>query len=83
MTQYDNYHINRCDALEFLLDNFGEFPEQMPSLVREVAAGISENVFRGWCFVRLEDGELVFADCLSPCIRACDFYNAKRGVYDC
>ncbi len=75
MIAYDNYHIKRCDALEFLTNNFKEFPSVMPSCVVEVAYGISENIFRGWMFVVLADGELVFADCLSPCIRASDFNN--------
>lgn len=72
---YDKYHLYRCDALEFLLNNFDEFPETMPACVTEIAPGVSENVFRGWHFVVLENGELVFADCLSPCIRAADFNN--------
>lgn len=75
MIAYDRYHLSRCDALEFLANNFDQFPECMPELVREVAPGISENIYKGWCFVVLEDGELVFADCLSPCIRAADFRN--------
>lgn len=75
MCNYDNYHLNRCDALEFLANNFDQFPETMPELVREVADGISEDIFRGWRFVVIESGELVFADCLSPCIRARDFDN--------
>lgn len=72
---YDNYHINRCDAMEFLFNNFEFFPDKMPELVREVAEGISEDIFRGWRFIVLEEGELVFADCLSPCIRSSDFHN--------
>lgn len=47
MIEYDNYHINRCEALEFLSRNFRDFPEHMPN-VREVAEGISENIFKGW-----------------------------------
>lgn len=72
---YDNDHINRCDALEFIVNNFDVFPETMPGFVREVAPGISEEIFKGWRFVVLKDGELVFADCLSPCIRAEDTIN--------
>lgn len=68
---YDRYHLSRCDALEFLAANYPLFPETMPN-VREVAEGISENIFRGWCFVVLENGKLVFADCLSPCITKAD-----------
>ena len=69
MIEYDRYHIDRCDAIEFLVNNFSEFPEIMPEIVCEVAPGISENIFRNWRFVVLDDGELVFAKCLSPCIR--------------
>jgi len=75
MIAYDRYHLSRCDALEFLTNNFDEFPSVMPSCVVEIADGISESVFRGWRFVVIDTGELVFADCLSPCIRASDFSN--------
>lgn len=32
MTGYDNYHINRCEALEFLSRNFHDFPEHIQRL---------------------------------------------------
>lgn len=73
---YDNYLISRCDAMEWLAENYPVFPETMPS-VRQRAEGISETLFRGWGFVVLINGELVFADCLSPCIRAADMAEFK------
>jgi len=82
MIAYDRYHLNRCDALEFLANNFDQFPECMPELVSEIAEGVSEDIFRGWRFVVLHDGELVFADCLSPCIRARDFDNIFQPSED-
>ena len=84
MIEYDNYHINRCEALEFLSRNFHDFPEHMPN-VREVAEGISENIFKGWRFVVIDSGELVFADCLTPCIRKIDLeeFNATFSLSEC
>lgn len=61
MTTYDRYHINRCDALEFLHAEGGPTKE------------IGERIFNSWGFVLLLSGEVVFADCLSPCIRKRDF----------
>lgn len=76
---YDRYHLSRCDALEFLAVNYLVFPETMPN-VREVAEGVSENIFRGWRFVVLEEGELVFADCLSPCITKADLEAVRDTI---
>ena len=71
MIQYDSYHINRCDALEFLHAEVGFWPDCVPA--GGPTKEIGESLFHGWCFILLEDGELVFADCLSPCIRKSDF----------
>lgn len=82
MTQYDNYHINRCDALEYLVNNWGEFPRVVPE--GGPCNTISQMYYKGWCFVlTLPDEEVVFADCLSPCIRREDFeqYRATVGVW--
>lgn len=78
MIAYDRYHLNRCDAIEFLTENFDSFPESMPESVSLVAEGISESIFKGWRFVVIDSGELVFADCISPCIRACDMKNVFK-----
>ena len=70
---YDRYHIERCDAMEWLAENYPDFPESMPD-VKQLVDGISESLFRGWKFIVVED-ELLFADCLSPCIRKSDMKN--------
>lgn len=68
---YDRYLISRCNAIEFIKDRYNEFPLEMPD-VKQIAKGISESQFEGWKFIILDDGELVFADCLSECIRKDD-----------
>lgn len=69
---YDRYTISRCNAMEWLAEHYPVFPATMPEDVPLCASWCSEKLFEGWCFVELEEGELVFADCLAPCIRAAD-----------
>lgn len=68
---YDKYHLSRCDAMEWLAENYPIFPNKMPDVPMK-ADWCSGSLFNGWMFVILLDGSLVFADCLSPCIRAED-----------
>lgn len=74
---YDSYTIDRCNAMEWLAEHYPVFPGTMPEDVPLRASWCSDNLFEGWAFVLLEDGELVFADCLSPCIRAADMEGFK------
>ncbi|ENP2748033.1 hypothetical protein ACDF60_004527 [Salmonella enterica] len=74
---YDRYTINRCNAMEWLSEHYPVFPGAMPEDVPLRVSWCSDNLFEGWAFVLLEDGELVFADCLSPCIRASDMEGFK------
>lgn len=62
--------------MEFIKDRYNEFPLEMPD-VKQLAEGISESQFEGWKFVVLDDGELVFADCLSECIRKGDIKSME------
>lgn len=68
---YDKYHLSRCDAMEWLAENYPEFPNKMPDVPMK-ADLCGGSLFNGCMFVVLLDGSLVFADCLSPCIRAED-----------
>lgn len=74
---YDRYTINRCNAIEWLAEHYPVFPVALPDDVPFRASWCSETLFEGWAFVVLECGELVFADCLSPCIRAADMEGFK------
>ncbi|EDW9898079.1 hypothetical protein MKA87_004387 [Salmonella enterica] len=74
---YDRYTINRCNAMVWLAEHYPVFPGTMPEDVPLRASWCSDNLFEGWAFVLLEDRELVFADCLSPCIRASDMEGFK------
>lgn len=69
---YDKYTINRCDSMEWLAKNLVEWPTSMPNGDADM---ISMNMFNGWYFIRSMSGDIVFADCLSPCITESDFYN--------
>lgn len=73
---YDKYTLSRCDAMEWLAENYPIFPDKMPDVPMR-ADWWSENLFRGWGFIILLDGSLAFADCLSPCIRAPDMHDFK------
>ncbi|EPZ2140094.1 hypothetical protein RZR38_19030 [Citrobacter freundii] len=73
---YDKYTLNRCDAMEWLAEHYLVFPDKMPDVPLK-ADWCSANLFMGWGFVILLDGTLVFADCLSPPIRAEDMAGFK------
>lgn len=73
---YDKYTLNRCDAMEWLAEHYPVFPANMSGVPMRTR-WCSENLFNGWRFVLLESGEWVFADCLSPCIRAEDMDGFK------
>lgn len=78
MTLYDKYHIDRCDAMEYLVQNVEKFPTTIPRGSR--SKHIGQRLFRDWCFVRLDDGNIVFANCLSPCITANDLKQWREVV---
>ncbi|MDU2343325.1 MAG: hypothetical protein E7D81_24845 [Enterobacter asburiae] len=73
---YDKYTLNRCDAMEWLAEHYPVFPDKMPDVPLK-ADWCSASLFMGWGFVILLDGTLVFADCLSPPIRAEDMAGFK------
>ncbi|WIJ47646.1 hypothetical protein OI984_21530 [Enterobacter roggenkampii] len=73
---YDKYHLSRCDAMEWLAEHYPVFPASMPDVPMRIE-WCSENLFKGGSFVILLDGSLVFADCLSPPIRAEDMAGFK------
>lgn len=69
---YDNYTINRCDAMEWLAKNLVEWPMEIVGGETEI---VSMNMFNGWYFIQTMSGDIIFADCLLPCITETDFYN--------
>lgn len=77
---YDKYHLSRCDAIEWLAENYPDFPVEMPNVPLRTD-WCSETLFKGWLFVILLDGTLAFADCLSPCIRAEDMEGFKLSEF--
>ncbi|MEX9566219.1 hypothetical protein [Providencia vermicola] len=70
-----NEIAERMEALEFLRDNVGCFPEYMD----KVATG---RLFRGWRFVNtLDSNEILFANVLQPAITKREFDSVVGGVY--
>lgn len=76
--RYDMYHIDRCDALEYLAREWGNFPTTVPS--SRACKDISIAFFRDWRFIRVPDGEIVFGNCISPGITAADLEEFKMRV---
>ncbi|HGN2890423.1 TPA: hypothetical protein ACSEXO_003453 [Proteus mirabilis] len=65
----------RMEALEFLRDNIGCFPEYMDKVV-------TGRLFRGWRFVKdLDNNEILFANCLQPAITKREFDLVVGDVY--
>lgn len=75
---YDNYHLDHCDALEYLYNNWGTFPDTVPK--GGVSKDISSPYFRNWRFVRTLDGEIVFGNCISPGITRGEFEAYAQSV---
>lgn len=69
---YDKYTLDRCDAMEWLAKNLVEWPTE---IVDGRSKHIGKSLFKSWCFVNTTDDEIIFGDCLSPCITESDFYN--------
>ena len=76
---YDEYHLSRCDAMEWLAANYPEFPDYMPD-VPQAAKWISEPMFKNWRFVVLSDLRLVFANCVSPCVTKQDMARIRQLI---
>ena len=75
---YDKYHIDHCDALEYLFNNWGTFPDSIPEggLTRD----ISIAYFKTWRFVRTLQGEIVFGNCISPGVTRQEFESYVEKV---
>lgn len=58
---HDSYSVERCDALEYLCEAWGYFPEKVPP------GGCDENIsilyFRNWRFMKKSNGPVVFIRC--------------------
>jgi hypothetical protein len=70
---YDKYHIDRCEALEFLHAEVGFWPDCVPD--GGPTSNVGEAIFRSWRFILSLGGELLFANCLSDPIRKRDFLD--------
>lgn len=63
--------IEREDALEYLLLSVDDFPLDVPGK-------ISIRIFKDWHWVVLENDEVVFANCILPCITAEDLKRRRK-----
>lgn len=61
MNTYDEYSIERCDALEYLYNEWASFPNEVPG--GGIAKDISIRFFRGWQFMRKNNGPVIFLRC--------------------
>ncbi|QIU92124.1 hypothetical protein [Yokenella regensburgei] len=68
--------VIREDAMEYLIRNYSEFLEEIPS---GSSRNVSDRIFKDWRWVRCLDGEIVFANCIQEGIRANDF-NARKDT---
>lgn len=79
MSNYDKYHIDRCDAMEYLDRKWGNFPDSIPS--GGACKDVSVAYFRNWRFVNtLPDNNLVFANCLSAAITSDDLKEYQLNM---
>lgn len=76
MTRYIDA-VLREDAMEWLLNNYEEFPAKVKS---ECAPGISKPVFGNWRWVYTPLCGILLANCLQPGISREDFYRRKEGA---
>ena len=67
------YSVFREDAMEYLLKNVEQFPKEIPGK-------IAISIFQGWRWVESLEGEIIFADCISPFITAKDLQKRREGV---
>lgn len=69
---YDAYSLDRCDAMEWLAKTYRVLPDVIPAEMNQIDGWCSAPLFKDWRFVVLDNGELVFANFLSPCITKAD-----------
>lgn len=63
--------VSRVEALEFLAKHYGRFPDSLPT--DRPSEHISHRMVGGWRWVGSLEGDIIFADCLQPCIEAAEF----------
>lgn len=63
---------NWLDAMQYLIDNYDDFPESMDVDIQLDAQ------FRNFRFIRHTSGEIFFANCIQPGISKDDFDNFKQ-----
>jgi len=69
------YSVFREGAMEYLLQNVEQFPKEVPGK-------ISISIFQGWRWVESLEGEIIFADCISPCITAKDLQERREQTVE-
>ncbi|EMH4161626.1 hypothetical protein RJ498_000841 [Pluralibacter gergoviae] len=68
--------VLREDAIEHLIRTHQRFPQDVPP---GASKNVSHRIFGNWRWVRLLDGEVVFANCIQECIRKEDFDSRKKS----
>lgn len=67
--------IEREDAMEWLLENYAEFPQKVPA--GDMSRNVSNPMFQCWRWILTLKLEVVFANMYQPCISKEDFEARK------
>ncbi|CNF52129.1 hypothetical protein PGS49_19800 [Yersinia intermedia] len=71
--------IQYTDAMEWLLDNYQQFPDKV--LTSEKCKEISNRMFKNWRWVLTLDGEVIFGNCIQPGITKEAFDRCKLEAF--
>ncbi|HEF7276276.1 TPA: hypothetical protein ACGBPZ_004572 [Yersinia enterocolitica] len=71
--------IQYTDAMEWLLDNYQQFPDKV--LTSEACKEISNRMFKNWRWVLTLEGEVIFGNCIQPGITKEAFDRCKLEAF--
>lgn len=72
--------VEYSDAMEWLIEHYDEFPNQVPGGAENLSRNVSGRMFKNWRWVLTLDLELVFANCIQQGITRQDFISRKAEV---
>lgn len=74
----DKERLEYCDAMEYLFENWGNFPTFVP--YGGPTPEISREYYKRWRFVLTHENEIVFGNCLTPGITREAFEAFKQTM---
>ena len=72
--------VEYSDAIEWLIEHYAEFPNQVPGSAENISRNVSGRMFMNWRWVMTLDMELVFANCIQQGITKQAFESRKAEV---